>query len=132
MRNRWLAGLGVALVVSMLVVDVEARGGRRGGGRPGGVRSNNVGGNINAGARTSGNIGKNIGAQNLGAGKLQSQFNGGAGANLRASAREQGDEVTVSVDGDAPRLFSLPLLLPTVRVSASLPFERYPTAEAAP
>jgi hypothetical protein len=57
---------------------------------------------------------------------------GGAGANLRASAREQGDEVTVSVDGDAPRLFSLPLLLPTVRVSASLPFERYPTAEAAP
>ncbi len=57
---------------------------------------------------------------------------GGTGANLRASAREDGDEVTVSVEGEAPRLFSLPLLLPAVRASASLPLERYPTAEAAP
>jgi hypothetical protein len=57
---------------------------------------------------------------------------GDAGAGLRATAREDGDEVTVSVEGEAPRLFSLPLLLPTVRASASLPIERYPTAEAAP
>src|SRR5215207_6453392 len=35
---------------------------------------------------------------------------GGTGADLRASAREDGVEVTVSVEGDAPRLFSLPLL----------------------
>jgi len=57
---------------------------------------------------------------------------GGAGASLRATAREDGGEVTVSVEGEAPRLFSLPLLLPAVRESASLPLERYPTAEAAP
>jgi len=57
---------------------------------------------------------------------------GGTGENLRASASEAGDEVTVSVEGEAPRLFSLPLLLPAVRESASLPLERYPTAEAAP
>jgi hypothetical protein len=57
---------------------------------------------------------------------------GGAGQSLRATAREDGDEVTVSVEGEAPRLFSLPLLLPAVRASASLPLERYPAAEAAP
>ena len=57
---------------------------------------------------------------------------GGTGENLRASAREHGDEVTVSVEGEAPRLFSLPLLVPAVRASASLPLERYPAAEAAP
>ena len=57
---------------------------------------------------------------------------GGTGENLRASASEAGDEVTVNVEGEAPRLFSLPLLLPAVRASASLPLERYPTAEAAP
>jgi hypothetical protein len=55
---------------------------------------------------------------------------GGAGRSLRASAREEGDEVTVSIEGEAPRLFSLPLL-PTVRASASLPLERYPAVEAA-
>src|SRR5215218_5686503 len=57
---------------------------------------------------------------------------GDTGKSLRATAREEGDEVTVSVEGEAPRLFSLPLLLPAVRESASLPLERYPTAEAAP
>lgn len=57
---------------------------------------------------------------------------GGAGAGLHAVAQEQGDEVTVSVSGDAPRLFAVPLLLPAVRASASLPLERYPTLEAAP
>ena len=57
---------------------------------------------------------------------------GGAGERLRASAREDGGEVTVSVEGEAPKLFSLPLLLPAVRASASLPLERYPAGEAAP
>jgi hypothetical protein len=57
---------------------------------------------------------------------------GDTGKSLRATARENGDEVTVSVEGEAPRLFSLPLLLPAVRASASLPLERYPTVEAAP
>ncbi|MGI8479083.1 MAG: hypothetical protein ACR2M2_04390, partial [Gaiellaceae bacterium] len=57
---------------------------------------------------------------------------GDTGESLRASAREDGDEVTVSVEGEAPRLFSLPLLLPPVRASASLPLERYPAVEAAP
>ena len=57
---------------------------------------------------------------------------GGTGESLHASASEDGDEVTVSVQGEAPRLFSLPLLLPGVQASASLPRERYPTAEAAP
>jgi hypothetical protein len=57
---------------------------------------------------------------------------GDPGRSLRATAREADDEVTVKVEGEAPRLFSLPLLLPAVRTSASLPLERYPVAEAAP
>jgi hypothetical protein len=57
---------------------------------------------------------------------------GDTGERLRATAREVGDEVTVNVEGEAPRLFSLPLLLPAVQASASLPLERYPLAEAAP
>ena len=57
---------------------------------------------------------------------------GDTGEGLRATAREAGDEVTLNVEGEAPRLFSLPLLLPAVRASASLPLERYPSAEAAP
>jgi hypothetical protein len=57
---------------------------------------------------------------------------GGAGAGLRATANEQSDEITISVGGHAPRLFPLSLLLPDVRTSASLPLERYPSAEAAP
>jgi len=57
---------------------------------------------------------------------------GGSGRSLRATASEQANEVTVKVEGQAPRLFSLPLLVPAVRASASLPLERYPTAEATP
>src|SRR6266508_1387002 len=40
---------------------------------------------------------------------------GGAGERLSATASQDGDEVTVRVDGQAPRLFSLPLLIPAVR-----------------
>jgi len=57
---------------------------------------------------------------------------GGTGAGLRASVSEQADEVTITISGQAPRLFALPLLLPPVSVSASLPLEQYPQAEAAP
>ena len=59
---------------------------------------------------------------------------GGGRRHGRACAPrpEAGDEVTVNVEGEAPRLFSLPLLLPAVQASASLPLERYPAAEAAP
>jgi hypothetical protein len=57
---------------------------------------------------------------------------GDTGKSLHATAREDRDEVTVKVEGEAPRLFSLPLLLPAVRAGASLPLERYPAAEAAP
>ena len=63
---------------------------------------------------------------------LQEAVLGGTGKRLNATASEDGDEVTVRVEGQAPRLFSLPLLVPAVRASASLPLERYPTAEAAP
>ncbi len=57
---------------------------------------------------------------------------GGAGERLRATASEEGNEVTVNVEGQAPRLFSVPLGIPAVRASASLPLERYSDAEAAP
>jgi hypothetical protein len=57
---------------------------------------------------------------------------GGTGAGLRPTVSEQTDEVTVRVEGHAPHVFALSLLLPAVKASASLPLERYPTAEAAP
>lgn len=57
---------------------------------------------------------------------------GGTGAGLRPRVSEQADEVTITVSGQAPRLFALPLLLPAVSVSASLPLEQYPQAEAVP
>ena len=57
---------------------------------------------------------------------------GGTGARLRPSVSEQANEVTITVSGQAPRLFALPLLLPRVSASASLPLEQYQQAEAAP
>ncbi len=57
---------------------------------------------------------------------------GGTGAGLRPTVSEQAAEVTVTVSGQAPRLFALPLLLPAVSASASLPLEQYPQAEAVP
>jgi Flp pilus assembly protein TadG len=56
---------------------------------------------------------------------------GGAGAGMHASASIDGNEVTVEVDGPAPHLFALPLVLPSIRASASLPLEQYPTDEQA-
>jgi Tfp pilus assembly protein PilX len=56
---------------------------------------------------------------------------GGTGADLHPSAQSSPTSVTVSVRGDAPRIFPLSLFLPGVSASASLPLERYPAAEAA-
>jgi hypothetical protein len=56
---------------------------------------------------------------------------GGAAAHLHATATSQGGEVTVTVRGAPPRLFSLPLLLPTIQAVASLPVEQYPADEQA-
>jgi hypothetical protein len=57
---------------------------------------------------------------------------GGTGATLHATATETGGQITITVQGDPPRLFSLPLILPGISVSASLPLEQYPTDEQAP
>jgi hypothetical protein len=81
------------------------------------------------GARTAAASGANAGIERADAILAAA---GGAGRNLHATARQVGDEITVSVGGDAPRLFSLPLLLPAVTASASLPLEQYPAAETAP
>lgn len=56
---------------------------------------------------------------------------GGAGRQLHATASSSSGEVTITVAGAPPRLFSLPLLLPDIHASASLPIEQYPTAEQA-
>jgi len=56
---------------------------------------------------------------------------GGAGAAMHANASVSGNEVTVTVNGQAPHLFALPLILPSVAVSASLPLEQYPADEQA-
>jgi Flp pilus assembly protein TadG len=56
---------------------------------------------------------------------------GGAGAALQATAAETPSEVTVTVQGQPPKLFSLPLVLPGIHVEASLPLEQYPSDEQA-
>jgi hypothetical protein len=56
---------------------------------------------------------------------------GGAGSAMHANASISGNEVTVTVNGQAPHLFNVPLVLPTVAASASLPLEQYPADEQA-
>jgi hypothetical protein len=56
---------------------------------------------------------------------------GGTGSHLHASATTDGNEITITVEGTAPKLLSLPLLLPAVHVAASLPIEQYPADEQA-
>lgn len=56
---------------------------------------------------------------------------GGAGAHLHASATTQAGQITVTVEGAPPKLFSLPLLLPNIHAAASLPLEQYPADEQA-
>jgi Flp pilus assembly protein TadG len=56
---------------------------------------------------------------------------GGAGSAMHANATVSGNEVTVTVNGQAPHLFNVPLVLPAVAASASLPLEQYPADEQA-
>jgi hypothetical protein len=50
---------------------------------------------------------------------------GGAGSHLHATASTDAGEVTITVQGAPPKLFSLPLVLPNIRATASLPVEQY-------
>ena len=56
---------------------------------------------------------------------------GGAGSAMHAHATVNGNEVTITVNGQAPHLFNVPLVLPAVAVSASLPLEQYAPDELA-
>jgi Flp pilus assembly protein TadG len=56
---------------------------------------------------------------------------GGAGSAMHANASVSGNEVTITVNGQAPHLFNVPLVLPGVAASASLPLEQYPADEQA-
>lgn len=56
---------------------------------------------------------------------------GGAGSAMRANASVNGNEVIVTVKGQAPHLFNVPLVLPAVAVSATLPLEQYSADEQA-
>src|SRR6266853_1063886 len=53
----------------------------------------------------------------------------GARAAMHANASVTGNEVTITVNGEAPHLFNVPLVLPAVAASASLPLEQYPADE---
>jgi len=56
---------------------------------------------------------------------------GGAAHHLSPTVTEGTDTVTVTVAGQAPQLFPLSILLPTIRTSATDPLEQYPTNEQA-
>lgn len=56
---------------------------------------------------------------------------GGTGAGLHPSAQAGAASVTVEVQGHAPRIFPISMLLPSISTSASLPLEQYPTDETA-
>jgi hypothetical protein len=56
---------------------------------------------------------------------------GGAGSHLHATVSADAGEVTLTVQGAPPKLFSLPLLLPDIRATASLPVEQYAANEQA-
>jgi hypothetical protein len=56
---------------------------------------------------------------------------GGAGSHLHATVSTDAGEVTLTVQGAPPKLFSLPLLLPNIRATASLPVEQYAANEQA-
>jgi len=56
---------------------------------------------------------------------------GGAGAHLHATASTDAGEVTITVAGTPPKLFSLPLLLPNIHAAASLTVEQYAPDEQA-
>src|SRR6266496_631164 len=57
---------------------------------------------------------------------------GSAARDLRASISEESGGVTLTVAGNAPRLFPLSLLLPSIHSSATLPLEQYPPDDKPP
>jgi hypothetical protein len=57
---------------------------------------------------------------------------GGVGLRLRPTSSLSADEVTIRVEGRAPSLFPISVLLPSIAVSASAPLERYPSNETTP
>lgn len=57
---------------------------------------------------------------------------GGTGRGLHPAIDASGDRVTVTVSGQAPKMFALGLMVPNIRASSTLPIERYPTAEDRP
>lgn len=57
---------------------------------------------------------------------------GGTGAGLHPTAREGSNRIAIDVRGDAPKVFPVSLLLPSVEASASLPLEHFPADEARP
>jgi len=54
---------------------------------------------------------------------------GGTGDGLHATAAAGADNVTVSVAGQAPKVFPVGLLMPSITATASLPLERFPVEE---
>src|SRR2546428_6544311 len=54
---------------------------------------------------------------------------GGAARSLSASISQQRATVTVTVAGDAPAVFPLPLIPPSIHTTATLPLEQYATEE---
>jgi hypothetical protein len=56
---------------------------------------------------------------------------GGAGSHLHATATTDAGEITITVQGAPPKLFSLPLVLPNIHAAASLPVEQYAANEQA-
>ena len=56
---------------------------------------------------------------------------GGAGTHLHATATTDAGEITITVQGAPPKLFSLPLFLPNIHARASLPVEQYAANEQA-
>lgn len=56
---------------------------------------------------------------------------GGAGSAMHANASVSGNEVTITVNGQVPHVFNVPLVLLAVAASASAPLEQYPADEQA-
>ena len=56
---------------------------------------------------------------------------GGAARKLAATVEEAGGSVTVTVQGQAPQLFPVTFLIPSIRTSATLPLEQYQPNEQA-
>jgi hypothetical protein len=57
------------------------------------------------------------------------QAAGSTGDGMQANAAASADSVTVSVAGQAPRVFPVSLLMPSITARASLPLERFPVEE---